>query len=64
MPKVREHIQVKSQNGIQTPTVTNVKLKKNSNINETFSHAVMECDYVKESISYCMNALGLFALVI
>ena len=35
------------------------KTEKNVNIRETFYHAVAECDYVRESLSYCMNALGL-----
>ena len=35
------------------------KTEKNENVPETLYHAVAECDFVKESISACMNALGL-----
>lgn len=55
MHKLREHTLVKSHNGIQTHTATLVKLRRMS----TFFHAIAECDYVRESMSYCMNALGL-----
>ena len=35
------------------------KTEKNENVPETLYQAVAKCDFVKESISACMNALGL-----